>query len=255
MQQKTIFSFDAESAKSAGAGGVSETGFYAGVIFKALYTSGRDSSSAAMEFSIETDVGKANYLRVNYLGREGQELKHGNAIIQAMMGLLKLKSLTAATRRTQEGEELYCPELEGKPIGVVLQKILYTKNTDGSDSYKFDLKQVCSPSTKKTFKEAVENLPAESVDKMLIFLKDKDERTTGGDQGGQYSGGGMMGGSGMNGAGSGMSSGMGSNRSTNVGVGNTGGRPNNLQSAAANRAGHQPQSNEPPMDFDDDIPF
>lgn len=174
MQPK--ITFNDELARTAGAGGASETGAYSGIISSAIFTCGRDSQSEAMEFSIDSDVGKINYLRINFMGREGQPLKHGTALINAIMGLIKIKQLNAVEVVNGEGEvELHCKELEGKPIGLVLQKVLYTKN-DGSDGYKFDPKQVFSANTRKTYKEAIDNAPAEAVDKLLAVLKDKDER-------------------------------------------------------------------------------
>lgn len=180
---QAMFTFNEDSAKKSGAGGITETGAYIGTIAAALFTSGRDSQSAAVEFSLETDAGKANYLRVNYIGRDGQPLAHGEALINAVMGLTRVKQLTATARKNEQGEEeFYSKELEGKPIGFVLQKVLYTK-TDGADAYKFDVKQAFGANTRKTFKEASENLPAESVDKMLELLKDRDDRLPGGGAG------------------------------------------------------------------------
>jgi len=175
-----MFTFNEESAKTSGAGGITESGAYIGNISSALFTTGRDSKSASMEFGLETDAGKVNYLRVSYLGREGQLLKHGEAMINAIMGLTRVKQLTGVECANEHGEiEIHCPELEGKPIGFVLQKVLYTK-TDGADGYKYEIRQAFGANTRKTFKEASENLPAESVDKMLETLKDRDERLAGG---------------------------------------------------------------------------
>lgn len=175
-----MFTFNEESAKTSGAGGITESGAYAGVISSALFTSGRDSQSATMEFGLETDAGKVNYLRVSYLGRDGQPLKHGEAMINAIMGLTRVKQLNATEVVNDDGEaEIHCKELEGKPIGFVLQKVFYTK-TDGTDGYKYEIRQAFGSNTRKTFKEASENLPAEAIDKMLETLKDRDERLTGG---------------------------------------------------------------------------
>lgn len=174
-----MFTFNEESAKTSGAGGISESGAYTGTISSASFTTGRDSQSESMEFGLETDSGKVNYLRVTYLGREGQPLKHGEATINAIMGLTRVKQLNAVEFTNEQGEiELRCRELEGKPIGFVLQKVLYTK-TDGSDGYKFEIRQVFGANTRKTFKEASENLAAEAVDKLLETLKERDERVTG----------------------------------------------------------------------------
>ncbi|HHQ6589190.1 TPA: hypothetical protein ACSTLS_000728 [Serratia fonticola] len=225
-----MFTFDDESARTAGAGGASETGAYAGTISTAVFTSGRDSQTETLEFSIDSDVGKISYLRINHKGREGQPLKHGMALINAVMGLTKVKQLNATEVVNTEGEvELHCKELEGKPIGFVLQKILYTK-TDGGDGYRFDIKQAYGANTRKTYKEAIDGTPAEAVDKLLLVLKDKDERITGGEP--QHSGGlqqrSMLGGQQAQ-------------------------QTSRLQQAAANRQSHAAQQAAP--DFDDDIPF
>ena len=178
-----MFTFNEESAKKSGAGGISETGAYTGTIAAALFTNGRDSQSAAMEFSLETDAGKANYLRVNYIGRDGQPLQHGEALINAIMGLTRVNQLNASEGVNDQGEPAFhCKELEGKPIGFVLQKVLYTK-TDGTDAYKFEVRQAFGSNTRKTFKEASEGMPAEAVDKMLLLLKDRDERLPAGNTG------------------------------------------------------------------------
>lgn len=225
-----MFTFDDESARTAGAGGASETGAYAGNISAAIFTTGRDSQSEAMEFSIDSDVGKINYLRINYKGREGQPLKHGAALINAIMGLTKVKQLNAVELTNGEGEiELHCKELEGKPIGFVLQKILYTKN-DGGDGYKFDVKQVFGANTRKTYKEAIDNTPAEAVAKLLAVLKDKDERIA--NDAPQHSG---------------------SQQQRSMLGNNANQQPQSrLQQASANR---QNQNTQSVPDFDDDIPF
>lgn len=225
-----MFTFDDESARTAGAGGASETGAYAGNISAAIFTTGRDSQSEAMEFSIDSDVGKINYLRINYKGREGQPLKHGAALINAIMGLTKVKQLNAVEMTNGDGEiELHCKELEGKPIGFVLQKILYTKN-DGGDGYKFDVKQVFGANTRKTYKEAIDNTPAEAVAKLLAVLKDKDERIA--NDAPQHSG---------------------SQQQRSMLGNNANQQPQSrLQQASANR---QNQNTQSAPDFDDDIPF
>jgi len=224
MQPK--FTFNDESARTAGAGGASETGAYTGIISSAIFTCGRDSQSEAMEFCIDSDVGKINYLRINFVGREGQPLKHGTALINAIMGLTKVKQLNATEIVNGEGEvELHSKELEGKSIGLVLQKVLYTKN-DGSDGYKLDPKQAFSANTGKTYKEAIDNAPAEAVDKLLAVLKDKDERVANDNQ---FSG---------------------QQQRSMINNGQSNVPQSRLQQAAQQ---HQAAQAEP--DFDDDIPF
>ncbi|WP_210500900.1 hypothetical protein [Pantoea ananatis] len=231
--QQPIFTFDPESAKTAGPSGASEGGAYAGTIKSAIFTQARDaeSKSESMEFSLDADVGSINFLRVSYVGRDGNPLRSGNAMIQAIMGLTKTKALHATEVRNEKNEvEYHCKELEGKPIGFVLQKVLYTKQ-DGKDGYRFEIRQAFGPQTRKTYKEATENLPAEVVDKLVASLTDKDERQPQQTHSGPGS---MLGG----------------------GVNNGWGQPQQPQSRLAQATGGVTGNNNNRMsDFDDDIPF
>lgn len=229
--QQPIFVFDAESAKASGPGGASETGAYTGTIRSAIFTSGRDSQSQSMEFSLDSDVGSINYLRVSYIGRDGNPLKGGTAMINAIMGLTQTKQLFSTEVQGENGPEYHCKDLEGKPIGFVLQKVLYTK-TDGGDGYKFEIRQAFGTKTRKTYKEAVDNVPAEAVEKLLSVLTDRDERQA-------------------QPAMSGMPS---SNQRSMLG-GNQQPAGNGNVSRLALNAGGRNSANNPPPDFDDDIPF
>lgn len=100
-------------------------------------------------------------------------------------------------------------------LGLVLQKVHYTKN-DQSDGYKFDIRLPFSAQTRKTYTEAIENKSASFVDAYCESLEDKDERVTHMPTQAQ--------------------------REANGGWG-------------TGQQQIQPQYNEPPMDFDDDIPF
>ncbi|WP_293797284.1 hypothetical protein [uncultured Pantoea sp.] len=233
--QNPIFTFDAESAKVSGPGGASETGAYTGFIRTALFTDGRDSQSQSIELSLDADVGSINYLRISYVGRDGNPLKGGTAMVNAIMGLTKVKQLFATEVQGENGPEYHCKELEGKPIGFVLQKVLYTK-TGGGDGYRFEIRQAFGVNTRKTFKEAVDNLPAEAVNKLLATLNDKDER-----QAQTHSG---IGGANQN------------QPSSMLGGTNNGwGQPQQPQSRLQQAAGNRNQQPQPEPDFDDDIPF
>ncbi|OVZ99023.1 hypothetical protein CBW53_02910 [Yersinia frederiksenii] len=148
---------------------------------------GENTKSEALILNFEGDSGsKFNFLRLTYKGKEGQDVKHGIAMINAIMGISGIKNLSCTETRltNQQTGELdvifQCPELINKRIGFVLQKTLTTK-TDGSDSYRFEIRQTyvaAGPNAGKTFKEAFEKSPAETVDKLLATLKDKDERVS-----------------------------------------------------------------------------
>lgn len=231
-----IFTFNQEDAKKAGPSGASESGAYTGIIRIALFSASRDpdSKSESMEFSLDSDVGAINFLRVSYTGRDGNPLQGGNAMIQAIMGLTGVKALHATeTVNSQNETEYHCKELEGKPIGFVLQKVLYTKNS-GGDGYRFEIRQAFSAKSRKTYKEGIEGLPAETVDKLVASLSDKDER--------QQNGAGPAGGP----AGNQQRSMLGGQQQQNQ-------TQSRLQQNAGSRNVGQ---NQPPVqDFDDDIPF
>jgi len=128
--QQPILPLTQTQPKQPGPAGASEGGAYAGTIKTAVFTSARDtdSQSQSMEFALDADVGSINYLRVSYIGRDGTPLRGGTAMINAIMGLTKVTALHATEVRNEQGEiEYHCKELEGKPIGFVLQKVLYTK--------------------------------------------------------------------------------------------------------------------------------
>ncbi|WP_336766774.1 hypothetical protein [Pantoea ananatis] len=228
--QQPIFTFDPESAKASGPGGASETGAYTGTIRSAVFTSGRDSQSQSMEFSLDSDVGSINYLRVSYIGRDGNPLKGGTAMINAIMGLTQTKQLFSTEVQGENGPEYHCKDLEGKPIGFVLQKVLYTK-TDGGDGYKFEIRQAFGTKTRKTYKEAMENLPAEAIEKLLSVLTDRDERM----------------------AQPAMSGIPANNQRSMLGGHQQSATGNNTSRLAQATGGAR--NNNPPPDFDDDIPF
>lgn len=67
------------------------------------------------------------------------------------------------------------PEFAGKRVGLVIQKVL-SKKDDGSDTYKFDIRMPFIAETRQTLQERHERKNAETVDKMISTLKDKDDR-------------------------------------------------------------------------------
>lgn len=109
-------------------------------------------------------------------------------------------------------------------VGLFLQKVLYTKN-DGGDGYKFEVRHVFQPGTRKTYAEHAENAPAEAIAALELSMKDKDERIHGGAQ-------------------------LSGPRNAQHG-----GNPYANQTGGAPQSRLQQNSGQPPVDFDDDIPF
>ncbi|STZ77379.1 hypothetical protein [Bergeriella denitrificans] len=168
-----MFQYDQTAAVTAGESSyINQSGAYTGKITAAKWTRGQHTQSQALELSFESADGqKANYISIYHTKADGSPNQYGIAHINAIMGLLNLQNLTTAP----QGSDHICPELVGKSIGLILQKVLTTK-TDGSDSYKFELVLAFSTRSRLTLKEHLEGGPAERVDKILATLKDKDER-------------------------------------------------------------------------------
>lgn len=185
MNQPMSFEWNAntaELAKKAGAaGGISETGAYEGVITSAVYAFGKEGSqSQALEISLDCNGAKANFLRINYLGKDGNQT-FGMGLVTALMWSAQIKQAQAQQVPGPDGMEWHCPALVGKKVGLMLQKVLYTKN-DGSDGYKFEVRHVFQPGSRKTYAEHADQKPAETIAALELSMKDKDERAQGGQQ-------------------------------------------------------------------------
>lgn len=225
--QPMSFKFDPEAAKKAGTMGISENGAYEGVIASAVYTFGKDGSqSQALEISLDSNGAKANYLRINYLGKDG-EPTFGMGLISALMWSAGIKEAAPVQVQGPDGAEWHNQALVGKSVGLVLQKTLYTKG-DGKDGYRMEIRQAFKCGTRKTYAEHAENSPAEAVDKMVATLKDRDDRIPNAVSSGQR---------------------------------NTGGQPpanpyaDQANQQTTSRLQNRNTNQQPVQDFDDDIPF
>ncbi|WP_340618749.1 DUF669 domain-containing protein [Xenorhabdus entomophaga] len=204
-----IFTYDQESAMNAGQGGfINESGAYVITISEAKLTKSQHGAEF-IEFSGEADDGrKVSYLSICCKKKDGSVNPFGQSMVQAIMGCCGVRQVTSHMISV---DNLIAPEFTGKRVGLVLQKILRTKN-NGDDTYGMDIRIPFYPDTRQTIAEKVEGKPATTIDKMVANLKDKDERKTNTQH---YSG---------------------------------------QQSNGFLEAPRQPQQ-QPPMDFDDDIPF
>lgn len=165
------------AVKAGGSDFLSEGGAYILDVTEAKYVTAK-TGSTGLEFSVVTKEGmKANYISVYYAkkaeiaGQAGEPIKGGLSCLNAMMGLLRATQMTAVKR----GDSFYCPELEGKTIGLFLQKKLMSK-VDGSDLYGFEIKVPFNPVDKKTMREISNNQPAQTIDRMTAGYKDQDDR-------------------------------------------------------------------------------
>ncbi len=177
------FTYDQQSGESAGAAAyINETGKYAGQLLQAEYVISSAKSTKGIEFTFQAaDGAKANYLTAWYEKSDGSQIKMGIDMINAIMGCTRTQSLSMTSVAGQNGAINIAPELAGKPIGLVLQKTLKTKQ-DGSDTYSFDIRMPFVAQTGKSLKEQSSGQDAKIIDNMMKTLKDKDERTGGGQQ-------------------------------------------------------------------------
>jgi len=173
-----VLTYNQELAAKAGGGDyVSQGGSYICTIKEAKYVTA-GTGSKGVQFSVETNEGqKANYLNLYYAkapvtqGQAGEPITGGMSALNAIMGVAEVRQMTAV----QRGQEWFCPDLEGKVVGLFLQKKLTSKQ-DGSDSYGFEIKVPFCPKTRRTMREIIDNKPAQTVDRMASQYKDIDER-------------------------------------------------------------------------------
>lgn len=172
-----LMTFDKQQAIQAGAGaGITETGAYVGTLSAHSFV--KASQAAGVEFTLDSTQGRAQFLSLYHTKKDGSPNPMGANMIQAIMGLLKINQITGVDNGKKDysgGTVLDIPEFEGKEIGFILQKELTTKG-DGSDGYSFDIKMAFSAKTRQTLLEAMNGKQAETVDKILSTLKDKDSR-------------------------------------------------------------------------------
>ena len=176
-----IFTYNHEAALTAGQGGfINESGAYVLTITEAALTTS-SGGAKAIEFSGESDDGrKVQYLSVYVSKKDGSENTFGVNMVHAIMGCAGVKQLTD---QMKAAGQFVAPEFAGKKVGLVLQKVLRSKN-DGSDTYGLEIRLPFIAQTRQTLLEKAEGKNAEAVDRMLAGLKDKDERKKGSAGGG-----------------------------------------------------------------------
>lgn len=168
-----IFTYNQEAALTAGQGGfINESGAYVITITEAALTTS-SGGAKAIEFSGEADDGrKVQYLSVYVSKKDGSDNTFGVNMIHAMMGCAGVKQLT---NQMKAAGQFIAPEFAGKKVGLVLQKVLRSKN-DGSDTYGLEIRMPFIAQTHQTLLEKAEGKNAEAVERMIAGLKDKDER-------------------------------------------------------------------------------
>lgn len=175
------FEYDDKAAGSADREPMT-TGAYVGTFTRVAYIS-TDEGAEGLEFEFEgPGQGKAQF-NIWTKSKAGEQT-FGYNQLQALMYLMGVKSLKSQPGKVRsyvdgkweevEGERF--PDLENKPVGVVLQKELTSKKS-GGDSFRWNLVGQFQPETRLTASELKDrvNKPAK-LDKILRNLKDKDSR-------------------------------------------------------------------------------
>jgi len=179
----SMFAYNQNEAVAAGVSNyVADSGAYQGRILSAEWNVSSAKQTKGIEITFETAEGlKANYLSLWYEKADGTQLS-GAKMLNAIMGCTKVTNLSSkGVNQPDSSTKYFCPELENKSIGLVLQKVLYTKN-DGQDGYKFEIRIPFIPQTGKTLAEQLGNKDAITINNILRSLTDKDDRQQGGQQ-------------------------------------------------------------------------
>lgn len=191
--QPRSYTADPSAARQANANNyIDQSGKYIGEFSLAEAVTSKNGTEG-IEFSFKSQDGQqANYLTLWTYNSNGEAL-YGYKVLSAIMTVMGVKELEPkrATIKDANGtprQVVGFPALHGKSIGLVLQKVLYTKN-DGKDGYKFNIFAPFQASTELMAKEVLDGVTQpKALAGIIATLKDKDERTATG-SGGSYSSG------------------------------------------------------------------
>jgi len=175
------YTADPAAARQANANNyIDQTGKYIGEFTLAEAVTSRKGTEG-IEFSFKNEEGQqANYLTLWTYNERGEAL-YGFKVLSAIMTVMGVKELQPkqATIKDKDGhprQVVGFPALHNKPVGLVLQKVLYTKN-DGKDGYKFNIFAPFNAQSELTAKEMLDGATQpRALAGMIASLKDKDER-------------------------------------------------------------------------------
>ncbi|NLZ11099.1 MAG: hypothetical protein GX086_07195 [Alcaligenaceae bacterium] len=182
--QPRSYTVDHTAARQANANNyIDQSGKYIGEFTLAEAVTSRQATEG-IEFSFKSQDGQqANYLTLWTYNSNGDAL-YGYKVLSAILTLMGIKEIVPqkGTIKDANGnprQVIAFPALHGKPIGLVLQKVLYTKN-DGKDGYKFNIFAPFQAGTELMAKELLDGTQQpKALASMIASLKDKDERTSG----------------------------------------------------------------------------
>jgi hypothetical protein len=164
---------------------ISESGKYIGKIFYAIPVVSAGKGTKGVELGFRANDGsEASYLRL-WLESASGETVFGMGILQGLMACMKVKTVNQAialyeqydktTKQVETVKGECFPELQNKPIGLLLQKVHYTKN-DGTPASRMEIVCGFDAQTEQTGGEIMENKPAEALAKRIASLTDRHEK-------------------------------------------------------------------------------
>lgn len=178
------YTADPAAARQANANNyIDQSGKYIGDFTLAEAVTSKKGTEG-IEFSFKNQDGQqANYLTLWTYNEKGEAL-YGYKVLSAIMTVMGVKELEPKQGNVKDKDGnprkvIAFPVLHGKQVGLVLQKVLYTKS-DGKDGYKFNIFAPFQAGTELTAKELLDgNTQPKALGGMIASLKDKDERTGG----------------------------------------------------------------------------
>ena len=174
-----------ESAR-AGSGGsnrIDSKGKYKGVINHAKYHT-VPTGSQWVEFSFTSDAGQEARIGICIVSKDGNET-YGMKKLQAVMACCNIRELTTRPALIKEydydlkamidvNRDVF-NELSGAKIGLALFRDDKTSKK-GKDFFSMELEAPFNYQSEQTAQEILDKMPAQSLEKIVQRLKDKDSR-------------------------------------------------------------------------------
>lgn len=179
------YDYDEKAAVKAddAASRIAEAGPYIGKFTK-VYAIEAQSGAEGLTFEFDSPGNGTTQFSLYTKSKDGAPIFGANMFnaIMFLLGVKKLSSVPGTAEIWQDGEKSEqdvetFPELCNKPIGIVMQKELYTKGNGARDGVRFGLYGMFQPETKLMMSEIKEKktTPAK-LDRLLKGLKVKDSR-------------------------------------------------------------------------------
>jgi hypothetical protein len=184
-----MYQLDTESARKADqrGGQITETGKYLGVFTKAEdITTAAPKNTRGIDFAFKSNGGQSCRFAIYTEKGDGSRINIGHAFVMAMLTCLRLRAIQPTASKFKKwdndaGAEVDVDgklfhDLQGKPIGVLLEAEDYTKN-NGDTGRRMVLAGVFQADTELTASEILDRktVPAQLA-KIVESLRDRKAR-------------------------------------------------------------------------------